>query len=217
MKYSLIIPTRNRSHMLRDLLIQTLNQKNIDLSSVEVIIVDDCSDNLEDNLKATQLLDNKVSYKLIRLKEPSGCVSIPRNIGIVNSFGQYILHADDDSWLPLGKLYVLGKLLDNNPDKQFVAGSRLTIDKINVSITEDKIPPNFNPLYGPGIDSCQFMYRRSIYETIPIKFASKACDWNLMKEIASNFIDPFLYIDQITGIYLRHDSNRIYDKDSECD
>jgi glycosyltransferase involved in cell wall biosynthesis len=93
---SVVIPTYNRSrtilHSVRSVLAQTYR-------NIEVIVVDDGStDNSIDLLKT--LDDERV--RIIKTHHNGACAA--RNIGISNSFGQYIAFQDsDDLWLS-GKL-----------------------------------------------------------------------------------------------------------------
>ena len=66
----------------------------------EMIIVDDCStDNSAGIIKRYEQIDSRIKY--LCTPAPSGSPSMPRNIGIELSRGEYIAFLDcDDQWLP---------------------------------------------------------------------------------------------------------------------
>lgn len=80
---SIIIPTYNRNEYIVKLLEKLHNQMQ---DNVEVIVVDDHSD----------IPLEKSWFKYIYLDNNSGGASIPRNIGIDNAKGKYIVFIDAD-------------------------------------------------------------------------------------------------------------------------
>lgn len=80
---SIIIPTYNRNEYIVKLLDKLHSQTQ---NNVEVIVVDDHSD--------TPL--EKSWFKYIYLEKNSGGASIPRNIGLDNAKGKYIVFIDAD-------------------------------------------------------------------------------------------------------------------------
>ena len=92
-KISIIVPTFNRAGIMQSML-ETLNTvKNKDC--FEVIFVDDCStDDTIDVIKNT--LSTTVNYRIYQLPINSGGASIPRNLGIRVSLGEYVLFMDSD-------------------------------------------------------------------------------------------------------------------------
>lgn len=90
---SVIIPTRNRSSQLIKAIDSALSQT---WANIEIIVVDDASDDETSNIIPTKYSD----IKYIRNTSPQGG-SFARNIGIKNSNGIYIAFLDDDdTWLP---------------------------------------------------------------------------------------------------------------------
>lgn len=80
-KLSIIIPYYNRPEYIKKLMDKLSTQLT---DEVEVIIVDDCS-------------PTPLDYpNVIRLEENSGGASIPRNIGLDNAKGKYIVFIDSD-------------------------------------------------------------------------------------------------------------------------
>jgi len=94
MKFSIVIPTYNRSELLPRAINSVLKQTFHDY---ELIIVDDCStDNTQDILKTFQ----HPKLSVIRQATNQG-VSAARNTGIQQAKGEYICFLDDDdAFLP---------------------------------------------------------------------------------------------------------------------
>ena len=89
---SVIIPTYNRGWIIKEAVDSVLSQ---DCTDFELIIVDDGS---TDNTSSL-LQEYKGSLKV--LQQENRGVSAARNLGIKNSYGQYIAFLDsDDLWLP---------------------------------------------------------------------------------------------------------------------
>ena len=91
---SVIIPTRNRSIILKRAIASVLNQTFTDL---ECLVVNDCSD--DDTLKLlSSIPDPRV--RVFNHTMSKGA-SASRNLGLQNSSGDYITFLDDDDeWLP---------------------------------------------------------------------------------------------------------------------
>ena len=88
-KISVIIPTYNRAksiiHSIKSVLAQTYH-------NLEVIIIDDCSNDNTESL-ISKIEDNRIKY--IKLKENKGA-NFARNLGIKLSTGKYITFQDSD-------------------------------------------------------------------------------------------------------------------------
>lgn len=111
---SVVIPTYNRSEMLKDALKSVLNQTFQDF---EIIV---CDDGSEDNTKeiVEAFKDNRIKYLW---QENSGLSPAVRNMGIQASKGKYVALLDsDDIWLP-NKLEKQLNAFNKNPDLLVVA------------------------------------------------------------------------------------------------
>jgi glycosyltransferase involved in cell wall biosynthesis len=96
-KISVIIPTHNRAHLLRNCL-YSLERQEFDKNLFEVIVIndgsiDDTRQLLEDFKKKTEITFNFIN------QENKG-VSFSRNVGIDNARGEYIAFTDDDCIVP---------------------------------------------------------------------------------------------------------------------
>ena len=120
---SVVIPTYNRSKLLREALGSVLEQTYKDL---EVIIVDDCSSEQAhlENAK-TKELDNRVRYMYRR---KNGGVAAARNDGIQMARGRYVAFLDDDNvWSPQ-KLEKQVQLISLDEDLAVVCSDIVYID-----------------------------------------------------------------------------------------
>ena len=112
-KISIIIPTYNREKLVVRSVESVLGQT---LKNIEVIVVDDCSDdNTENVLK--KIKDKRLKY--IKLSKNSGAC-YARNQGIKNATGKYIAFQDSDDVFHPDKLEKqLNNLIKNKTDMDF--------------------------------------------------------------------------------------------------
>ena len=94
MKVSIIVPTYNREHLLKETIDSILNQTFKDF---ELIIVDNySSDDTEEVVKSCN--NHRIRYFK---NQNNGIIAINRNFGIEKSKGEFIgLCDDDDIWMP---------------------------------------------------------------------------------------------------------------------
>ena len=104
---SVIIPTHNRSWILKEAVDSVLAQ---DGSDFELIVVDDGSTD------GTPALLRSYGERLIALRQENRGVSAARNTGIRHASGSLIAFLDsDDRWLP-GKLRAQAAFFDSRSD-----------------------------------------------------------------------------------------------------
>jgi glycosyltransferase involved in cell wall biosynthesis len=102
-KVSVIIPTYNRSALLKEAIASVLAQTMPDL---EIIVVDDGS--TDDTRAVVEVLpDNRIRY----FYKPNGGVSSARNYGISKTNGDYIAFLDSDDLWPKDYLQIMIKYL----------------------------------------------------------------------------------------------------------
>lgn len=96
-KVSIITPCYNSAAYIGDCIESVLHQT---YSNWEMYVIDDCStDGSASIINEYVLKDNRISY--IRTQEKTGSPTLPRNLGIKVSQGDYIAFLDsDDLWLP---------------------------------------------------------------------------------------------------------------------
>lgn len=202
----IIIPTYNRPNFLDTCLESIYNQTFTDY---KVTIINDGS--FSEYFQDYSVVYQKYSpiIKQVINISNSGCCSIPRAIGIINSHAEFICPTDDDTIYAPDKLETLTSIIK---DKHLAYGAREDVI-INSPIkiaSGYKFIENWNPLNGWGIDNSQIMYRRSVYNKIPIEFPKRGDDWELAKLIYSNF-GSFAYTPKLVSYYIWHDQNRSLD------
>lgn len=218
-KISCVIPTFNRPELLQTSLDYLIANKfsftgeKIDLFNLELIIVDDGSNDYESSLNKeicdhySVFNEKEIEIKYIKLDENSGTVSIPRNIGISHISGRTIAPVDDDCLCLMHKLKTLYETLYNEYDEALLAFG----DRAESTYKDEIITPirgvsakNQNPKE-VGLDNGQFIYKADVYNYIKPVFAINACDWELYKQIAE--FGKFNYVSSVVCNYLWHNNN----------
>lgn len=121
---SVVVPTYNRGHLIARTIDSVLKQT---YSNFEIIIVDDASKDNTSEVIASYT-DKRIKY--IKLKENSKGTK-PRNVGILESKGDYIALLDsDDEWLPL-KLEKQIEFIKNYNGVNFLCFTNLIFEESN--------------------------------------------------------------------------------------
>jgi len=107
-KVSVVIPTYNRSKLVRGAINSVLNQSFTDF---EIIVVDDGS--TDDTHSVIEgIADDRVKYLY---KDNGGCATA-RNRGMANSQGDYLAFLESDDIWPKNFLEVMLSCLEDNPE-----------------------------------------------------------------------------------------------------
>lgn len=116
---SVVIPTYNSYLYLDECLKSVINQRDIDFSKIEVLVIDDGStDNTSD------LISNYENDFIQFFYKTNSGVSSTRNFGVGKSRGEYILFLDSDDVLELCGLFKIINVIDNkHPDVIAFSGS----------------------------------------------------------------------------------------------
>ncbi|MGG5330923.1 glycosyltransferase family 2 protein [Enterococcus sp. AZ163] len=94
---SVVIPVYNREKELANCLTQ-LAQSTLDHSQFEVIVVDDAS--TDQTVKVVEEFQEHFDHlRVLRLAENSGGASVPRNLGLKQSKGKWVVFVDSDDYL----------------------------------------------------------------------------------------------------------------------
>ena len=202
---SCIMPTYNRADFLEKRFFELVNGS---YQKWELIIVDDGSDdNTEKEVERLKGDDSRITY--VKVSKNSGCVSIPRAIGLTFAEGEYVAPWDDDIYHATDKLEVLVSALSGT-DSVLAYGDRYSKDKTNqvAYCTLKDWDPTGDP--GWGVDGGQYIYKRSVYEDMSLVFCRRACDWHTAQEIWK--VKPgFVHVEQPVVIYEWHGKNRSLD------
>lgn len=113
LKVSVVVPTRDRSKDLADLLLTIINQNYLPL---EVIIVDDSpADSVKQVVDSLDFKFRSLSCKLRYVKGDGDGLPAARNLGVKLSRGEIILFLDDDTLLDQNVIDVLTAFLREKP------------------------------------------------------------------------------------------------------
>ena len=163
---SVIVPTYNRTQLLRETIESILSQT---FDNFELIIVDNVSEDGTEQY-VNGLEDPRIRYFR---NANNGIIAVNRNVGIQNAKGKYIAFCDDDDlWLPR-KLAQQVEFMENNRDVGLCAGYEATIDlKGDLHYFPGKNSLAFryydfnNLIKCNHIDCCTAMVRRTCLENI---------------------------------------------------
>ncbi len=124
-KVSVIIPVYNGKEFIKETL---LSVKNQDYSNIEVIIIDDNSD--DGSYEFIKNLDIGLSFDLYRNEKNRG-ISRTRNRGVKKAKGEYICILDQDDIWKKNKVSKQVEFLENNKSVGIVYSSKEIIDENN--------------------------------------------------------------------------------------
>lgn len=200
---SVIIPTYNRKILLKKSLESVLNQTVQDL---EVIIVDDCSDDGTYEYYCNYP-DNRV--RCLRLNERSGaCVA--RNTGIAHAEGDYIAFQDsDDIWYPNKLENQLRCLEETNADIVFCTLERF-IDGVKTAPYITRLKQGFikyEDLMPSNIISTQTILGKAtcFKNTLFNPKMKRVQDWELAFRLVQKY--RIFFLDEIlVSAYIQNDS-----------
>lgn len=187
-KVSVIIPTHNRAKILHLAVKSVLHQTFQDF---EIIIVDDASqDNTEEVIRGFR--DNRIKYFR---REMSGGDAVARNLGIVNSEGEYIAFLDDDDeWFPKKLQRQVTLIESSQPVVGGVYTGRVNIDGTNGKILSirlgDKKGNLFNELLGGfRFSTSSVMVRKECFHQIGLfdENIPYNSDFDMWVRISKNF------------------------------
>ena len=126
---SIVIPTRNRSNLLRRAVDSLINQN---FSAIELIVVDDGSDpeHQEKNEAIAREAGDQVRYIFLpqRFNGAGGGPGTARNAGVKASNGAVVgFLDDDDEWVPVGFLPTVAELFLGHEELDFLIADQKTV------------------------------------------------------------------------------------------
>ncbi len=184
---SVIIPTYNRAHLVKDAINSALQQT---YKNVEVIVIDDGStDNTKEILAK---YGNKINYLY---KENGGCSSA-RNLGVSKARGEYIAFLDsDDLWYPekIEKQTAVIKMTNYNivmSDIEFVDkdNNHLSFSNLREVIKKDGDIMKYL-LYRPYITCSYMLIKKTVFSKVGIfdETFKTAEDLDMLLRICSEY------------------------------
>lgn len=164
-KVTVIIPTYNAEDYLPNA-IDSLRNQTIGFENIEVILVDDNSnDNTKEMLK--NLADENANVKSIFLSGNSGTASKPRNIGIQEASSDYIMFLDnDDEYYPQSCEVMYNAIERENAN---VVSCRYRIESeksssVPHSVFDDFSPSRFKEFHGKYDEDEGIIYLNKLEE-----------------------------------------------------
>jgi glycosyltransferase involved in cell wall biosynthesis len=194
-KFSIIITCYNRERFIAKSIRSALNQVNISRGEMEVIVVDD---NSNDN-SSYIIKDFVPTIKFIKNKSNLG-TSSARNIGIERSKGKYLVMIDSDDYISNNFLELMGFYLDNNQYWDAAA-----CDYIKVLENGDIIK-RFNVKKNPI--ACGILFRRQVLFNLGLY--NKKLRINEEKDLKKRFLKNNYrigYVELPLYRYVIHDNN----------
>lgn len=199
---SFVIPLYNTEKYIVDCIDSILEQKAIDLTFIEIIVVDDGS--TDNSLSVLEKYNENESITIIK-KSNSG-ISLTRNLGVERAKGDYIFFLDsDDKIAPCSLAKIFNILNNGNIDILFFAGSVFyDIDTTN----------SFMPIYERARQTCNSIMSSSDFFIKSIKYRSffvQPCMYVFKKYLfeGNEFIPNILHEDNLftIGLLLNKDVN----------
>ena len=148
-KISIIIPTYNivkdkedKNNFLKT--IQSLEKQSIGFDNLEVLIVDDNSNEATKKL-LKEINQEHENIKLILLDENSGSPSKPRMVGIKNAQADYIMFLDQDDTLTSYSCEVMLNVIDKKNADIVSSNYIIEMDEEYVAFNEAEKYKEFNP------------------------------------------------------------------------
>ncbi len=135
---SIIIPHYNSSILLEKLL-STIPV----LDEIEVIVVDDCSDELERIEIQNIYKSSKYKFKLLENSSNRGA-GLCRNIGLENANGKWILFADSDDYFTENFYDTLSPYFSTDNDVVFFMPTSVFIDTGDIADRHDRFANRLN-------------------------------------------------------------------------
>ena len=122
-RYSVVSAVHNVGRYLDDF-IASIERQDLDLSLIEVIVVDDGS--TDDSLERLKRLADHSTLRVIVLSQENGGQGVARNNGLHHATGEWVTFPDPDDWLDSNYFTRVDQFLQSHPGTSMVATSRLT-------------------------------------------------------------------------------------------
>lgn len=171
-KLSVVVIAFNNELYIEEAL-QSLQEQTY--TNFEVVVVNDFSSDRTGEL-IDHFVEGKTNFTAIHLPENSGGCSTPRNTGIANSTGEYVMFLDGDDWYTVtacekmveaiertGSDFVAGQVIRTNNYEIWYHKQLYSIERINLNIRE---------FMGMLFDSLSVnkIYKRSFLDAHQLRF-----------------------------------------------
>ena len=215
MKISIILPTFNRSQILKETIYDIQNQT---FENYELIIINDAStDNTLEEIQALNKKDSRM--RIINNKENYGCAK-SREIGLSHSKNEIIVFIDDDDkWDNHKLMKQYDAMMHNNSD--------VVISDYNISIDNKKIYKSMYVFYQnfkkfilekPGPFFQCIMIKKNLIQKMINPFDTKSIpseDWNFFIELSK--LNPTVsYVNEALFTWEIHSDNQSLNLEKEA-
>lgn len=209
---SVVCPTYNRAALLSDCVLPFM-----DLPShrVEVLIVDDCSDDLTCSL-CSRLADIYGPGRIRYFRQPSNKgPQFARNLGITHARGEYFMFIDSDDIPVIDGVLALVTVLDANPNLDYVYGNVLITDLDLIPASElpsvgSEFTGSFAEIAGYNWHTMGALYRRQCIERVgfwDIRLSGSQ-DWEYQARVKiAGGIGQ--YVNSLIGYWRQHSGDRV--------
>lgn len=204
-KFSIIIPTYNRSRLLKNTIESVLNQ---DYSNFELLIVDDGStDNTEQIV--CSIADKRIKY----YKKTNGERGAARNYGLSKSSGDYIVYFDSDDIMYLNCLLLANNYIINHSSIEIFHMAyeiKSSDGKIMNYKTKQINDINYELITGNPLSCINVFIRKDIAHNNPFnedRDLSGLEDWELWLRIAVKY--KIYFVSEIASCMINHDDRSV--------
>lgn len=181
---SVVIPMYNSEEYIGSLL-ESYVQNKYNRENIELIIVDDGSNDLSVSIATNYIRNNNINGRVISSQHQGA--SVARNLGIKESHGDYILFCDSDDLLVNNIINLVQEAVKNNIDVISIESDVLiSHDKMILNKPYDNLRIAFSMFGGQnyGISSNEFgmgpvrkLYKRQIIKDNNITFPIGVTTW----------------------------------------
>ncbi|MDN3425800.1 bifunctional glycosyltransferase family 2 protein/CDP-glycerol:glycerophosphate glycerophosphotransferase [Microbacterium sp. APC 3898] len=171
-KLSVVVIAFNNELYIEEAL-QSLQEQSY--KDFEVVVVNDFSSDRTGEL-IDRFVEGKPNFKAIHLPENSGGCSTPRNTGIANSTGEYLMFLDGDDWYTVTACEKMVEAIERT-DSDFVAGQVIRTNNYEIwyhkqLYSTERINLNIREFMGMLFDSLSVnkIYKRSFLDAHHLRF-----------------------------------------------
>jgi glycosyltransferase involved in cell wall biosynthesis len=207
--FSIVIPTYNRAHLIRQTIESVLAQEDTDF---EVIVVDDGSrDNTEEVVRG--LKDERVAY----YRKENAERGAARNYGAALARGHYVSFFDSDDLLYPNHLSAARRLIEAEHEPEiFHLGFEMKDARGRLLYRVDSLKGELNEqLLSGNLLSCNGVFlRRDVALAFPFnedRKLSASEDWELWLRLASRY--PIHYSNEVTSVIVNHEERSVLSVD----
>lgn len=171
-KLSVVVIAFNNELYIEEAL-QSLQEQTY--TDFEVVVVNDFSSDRTGEL-IDRFVEGKANFKAIHLPENSGGCSTPRNTGIANSTGEYLMFLDGDDWYTITACEKMVEAIERT-DSDFVAGQVIRTNNYEIwyhkqLYSTERVNLNIREFMGMLFDSLSVnkIYKRSFLDAHHLRF-----------------------------------------------